>query len=198
MRHLYRLADAIDRWSERLGRWVSWLVLAMVLVGAANAIGRYAGRFLGWNLSSNAALELQWYLFSLVFLLAAGYTLKRDSHVRVDVIYGRLSAKARSWIDLLGGVLFLLPFCAFSLWVSWPSVRNSWAVLEQSPDPGGLVRYPLKSVILVAFFLLALQGLAQVIHSLGTLRGDLPTLEVEDADGVGPGLAGESAGEPHL
>jgi TRAP-type mannitol/chloroaromatic compound transport system permease small subunit len=198
MRRLYRLADFIDRLSDRLGRWVSWLILAMVLVGAANAVGRYAGRSLGLNLSSNAALELQWYLFSLVFLLAAGYTLKRDSHVRVDVIYGRLSAKMRSWIDLLGGVLFLLPFCIFSLWVSWPSVRNSWAVFEQSPDPGGLARYPIKSVILVAFALLALQGLAQVIHSVGALRGDLPTLEVEEADGDGLGSLGASAGEPHL
>lgn len=183
MQRWMRIAAAIDRLSERLGRWVSWLVLAMTLVGAFNAIGRYLGRAVGVNLGSNAYLEAQWYLFSLIFLLAAGYTLRRDSHVRVDVVYGRLPPRARSWIDAIGGLVFLLPFCVFSIVVSWPSVRNSWAVLEASPDPGGLPRYPIKSVILVAFALLALQGVAQVIHAVARLRGDEPEGDAEAAAG---------------
>ena len=172
MRRALRIARAIDRLSEVVGRAVSWLALAMILIGAYNAIVRYLGRFMGWSLSSNVYIELQWYLFSLVFLLGAAYTLKRDAHVRVDVFYGRLSPRAQAWIDLLGGALFLIPFCVFALWVSWPQVANSWAVREVSSDPGGLPRYPIKSVILLAFALLLLQGVSQVIHRLAFLRGE--------------------------
>lgn len=172
MQRWYRLAAGIDRLSDRLGRGVSWLVLVMVLVAAGNAVARYVGRFIGVNLSSNAYLELQWYLFSLVFLLAASYALRHGVHVRVDVLYGRLGDKGRAWIDLMGGLFLLLPFCALALWVTWPSVYNSWKVLEGSPDPGGLPRYPIKTVLLVAFALLALQGISEVIKSLAVLRGD--------------------------
>ena len=160
----------IDRLSEAMGRTVSWLTLAMVLVGAYNAVARYVGRFLGLNLSSNALIETQWYMFSLVFLLAASYALRRDAHVRVDVVYGGLSPRQKAWIDLLGSLLFLIPFCVFGLVVSWPSVRNSIAVLEVSPDPGGLPRYPIKAVILVSFTLLLLQGLAEFVRNLRALR----------------------------
>ena len=174
MERWYRFAAGIDRLSDALGRGVSWLVLVMVLVGAGNALARYLGRFLGTNLSSNAYLELQWYLFSLVFLLAAGYALRHDAHVRVDVIYGRLGPRARAWIDVLGGLFLLLPFCGLALWVSWPSVYNSWRVLEDSPDPGGLPRYPIKSVLLVAFAWVAVQGVSQVIKTIAVLCGDRP------------------------
>ena len=105
-----------------LGGAVAWLSLAMVVVGAANAVARYVGRYVGFNLSSNAYLELQWYMFSALFLLGAVSTLTCDAHVRVDVIYGRLSSRARHWIDAVGTAVFLLPFCAFGLWVSWPAV----------------------------------------------------------------------------
>lgn len=162
-----RLVDAITEW---IGRTVSWLVLGMVLIGAYNAVARYLGRGIGINLSSNAYLEAQWYLFSLVFLLGAAYTFKHDNHVRVDVLYGRLSLRARTWINLIGTAVFLLPFSIFSIWVSWPSIRNSWAVLEGSPDPGGLPRYPIKSMIIVAFVLLALQGVAEIIRGVHALR----------------------------
>lgn len=165
-----RFVRVVDSLTERVGRAVSWLILAMVLIGAYNAVARYLGRGLGVNLSSNAYLEAQWYLFSLVFLLAAAYTFKHDGHVRVDVLYGRLSKRGKIWIDLVGTVVFLLPFSLFTLWVSWPTVRNSWRVLEGSPDPGGLPRYPIKSVILLAFALLALQGFAEVVRRVGMLR----------------------------
>ena len=167
---LQRISRRIDRFSETLGQGVSWLALIMILIGAFNAVVRYLGRFTGWNLSSNAYLELQWYLFSLVFLLGAAYTLRRDAHVRVDVIYGHLPPRAQSWINLLGTLFFLVPFSLFGLWVSWPSVRNSWRILEGSSDPGGLPRYPIKTMILVAFFCLLLQAISEAIRSFYQLR----------------------------
>lgn len=162
----------IDRVDRRIGRFAGWLLLAMVLIGAWNALGRYFGRFLGLTLSSNALLELQWYLFSMVFLLAAADTLRRDRHVRVDVVYGRLGERGRAVIDFLGTVLFLIPFSLFMLVVSWPSVASSWQVREGSPDPGGLPRYPLKALVLVAFVLLLLQGSAEAVRAWRRWRGD--------------------------
>lgn len=170
MRRSLRVAAGIDRVTDRIGRAVAWLLLLMTGVGAFNAVGRYAGRFLGVNLSSNAYIELQWYLFSVVFLVAAAYALERDAHVRVDVLYGHLSERARAWIDLIGTTLLLIPFSVFVLWMSWPSVRNSWLIREQSPDPGGLPRYPIKAVILVGFVLLLVQGIAQLIKTANKLR----------------------------
>ncbi len=171
MRIWLLLSRAIDRINEVIGRFVGWLTLAMVLIGAYNAVVRYLGGYLGRNLSSNAYLELQWYLFSLVFLFGASYTVKRNAHVRVDLVYGRLGERGRAWIDLVGTLVLMLPFTIFALWVSWPSVRNSWAVREVSPDPGGLARYPIKSVILLAFGLLILQGLSQAIRQVAVLFG---------------------------
>ena len=162
---------AVDRVTGGLGRFISWLAFAMVLIGAYNAIARYLGRFIGINLSSNLYLELQWYLFSLIFLLGAGFALRENAHVRVDVVYGRLRRKARAKIDVIGSVLMLIPFCVFVLWVSWPSIRNSWAVREVSPDPGGLPRYPLKAIIIVAFVLLLAQGVAELMKDIAVLRG---------------------------
>lgn len=162
----------VDRVHTVLGHGVRWLVLAMVLIGAFNAVARYAGRYVGINLSSNALLEAQWYLFAAVFLLAAPYTLLQDRHVRVDVLYGRLSPRAKAGIDLAGTLLFLVPFCAVGLWLSWPSVSNSWAVLEQSSDPGGLPRYPVKTLLPVALILLGIQGLALVPRLVRTLRSE--------------------------
>lgn len=176
-----RFARLVDRLNDLLGAGLRWLALAMVLVGAYNALARYATRFTGTQLSSNALNELQWYLFSVIFLLGAAYALRHDVHVRVDVLYSRLSRKGRAWIDLLGGLLFLLPFSLVMLWVSFPAVRNSWAVGEVSPDPGGLPRYPIKALILVSFALLALQGVAQVLRDLAILRGKRWPLDDEKA-----------------
>ena len=168
-----RLARAIDRLTARIGSAASWLTVLTVLVAAGNALARYLGRFAGVPLSSNLWLELQWYLFSVVFLLATAWALERDAHVRVDVVSGRLSPRARAWIDLLGHLLLLFPFTLALLWATLPSVRASWAVRERSPDPGGLLRYPLKTVVPVALALLLLQGVSQVIKDLARVRGRL-------------------------
>lgn len=174
MGRLLRLAAAIDAGSRRLGGAVSWLALAMVVVGAANALLRWVGRWAGAPLASNAYLELQWYLFSLLFLLPAAWALGEDAHVRVDVLYSRLPARARAAADLAGHLLLLAPFTLAVLWLSWPSVRASWAVREGSPDPGGLPRYPLKAMVLLALAMVLVQGLALVIQDVARLRGLLP------------------------
>ncbi len=156
-----RTVDAI---SERTGRLVSWLLLLLVSIGALNAIVRYAGRFFGVDLSSNAYLELQWYLFGAVFLLGGGFTLKHRAHVRVDIVYDRVSPPTRLTIDRLGVWLLLLPFCAVVLWVSFAPVLESFERMEQSPDPGGLPRYLVKPLIPIGFALLLLQGIAEAIR----------------------------------
>ena len=181
MQRWLRLASGIDRVNEWVGRTLYWLTLAMVLIGSFNAIVRYLDRYTGLSLSSNTYIELQWYLFSLVFLLGAAYTYKHNAHVRVDVFYGRLSARGKAWINLLGTVLFLIPFCLLMLWSSWPAVRESWSLLEVSPDPGGLPRYPIKTVIPIAFLLLMIQGVAVLIRQVAILRGIVPG-EVEDEE----------------
>jgi len=157
--------------NDAIGRFVYWLVLVMVLVAAFNSVARYLGRFTGVNLSSNAYLETQWYLFSIIFLLGAAYTLRHDGHVRVDVIFARLSAKRQAWIDLAGTILFLIPFCVLMFRVSLPSVEHSWAVMEVSPDPGGLPRYPIKTLIPIAFVLLILQAFSMLIRNVAVIRG---------------------------
>ena len=159
-----------DRINEYIGRGVYWLSLVMVIVGAYNAIARYLDRYTGWGLSSNMYIELQWYLFSILFLLGAAYTLKHDNHVRVDVFYGRLSSRGKAWINLLGTVVFLIPFCLLVLITAIPSVIESWSIREMSPDPGGLPRYPIKSVIVLAFVLLILQGVYIIIRQLDILK----------------------------
>jgi TRAP-type mannitol/chloroaromatic compound transport system permease small subunit len=165
-----RLASGIDRLNGWIGGVSAWLTVVLVVLGAGNALARYAGRFLGVSLSSNAWIELQWYLFSALFLLTGAWVLRDDRHVRVDVIYARLSVRWRAWIDLVGTALLLVPFCAVSLWVSWPAVRASWRVREGSPDPGGLARWPLKTLILVCFALLLLQSVAELVKRVVQLR----------------------------
>lgn len=171
MNALLLLASYIDRLNSALGRVAAFLTLAMIVIGALNAVLRYLGRFLGVELSSNAYIEMQWYLFGIVFLLGAADTLRRDAHVRVDVVYGRLSGRRKLIIDLISHLLLLLPFCILGIAKSLPSVLNSWSVWEGSPDPGGLPRYPLKTLLPIAFCLLGLQGIAQAIRHLAALRG---------------------------
>ncbi len=166
MRALLRLAAAIDKLNEWIGRAVAWLGLAAVLVCTANAFGRYA-----FNVASNAWLELQWYLNAAVFLLIAGWALKRNEHVRIDVIAGKLSPRAQAWIEILGSVFMLLPAVAIIAWYSWPSLVNSWEIGEHSSDPGGLIRWPVRLIIPVAFTLLGLQGISEIIKRVGFLRG---------------------------
>jgi TRAP-type mannitol/chloroaromatic compound transport system permease small subunit len=174
MKKLLAIAGHVDRLTNAIGAGVSWLAFVMVLVGAFNAVARYLGRFIGHNLSSNLYLEAQWYLFSILFLSAAGWALQQEAHVRVDVVFARLSPRARTWINVLGTTLLFVPFCVLVIGVSWPSVAASWQVLEQSPDPGGLPRYPLKTMIIVSFVLLLVQGLAELIKEVARLTGHLP------------------------
>ena len=135
----------------------AWTLFVMTILGALNAILRYSSKFTGQVWSSNAFLEGQWYLFSAVFLLGAGYTLYKDKHVRVDVMYSRLSNTGQRRINLIGTLIFAIPFCILGIWSSLEFVSNSWSIWEQSPDAGGLPRYPVKTLIPVGFTLLLLQ-----------------------------------------
>ena len=166
---LHRIAARIDRCNAAIGKGASLLVLVMLVIGGWNVVGRYLGAMMGRNLSSNAFIEAQWYLFALVFLLGSAWTLQRNGHVRVDVLQSRWRPGRRALADLVGTLLFLLPFCLLMVVVSWGPVQSSWHILEQSPDPGGLPRYPLKAMLPLSFLLLLLQGIANVIHRLGRL-----------------------------
>jgi TRAP-type mannitol/chloroaromatic compound transport system permease small subunit len=171
VRALREVARRIDALNDRIGHAIHWLVLVMVLVGALLATTRYVSRRFGLTLNLTPASEAQWYLFSVIFLLGAAYALRHDVHVRVDVLYERLSVRARGWIDLFGTVLFLVPFTVLMLRATYPAVRASWQIRETSPDPGGLPRYPIKALILVSFTLLILQALSQLVKSVDAIRG---------------------------
>ena len=168
MKFLFGFARLTDALTERIGRVVIWLVLAATLISAGNALVRYlAGE------SSNAWLEIQWYLFGAMFLLGAGYTLKHNGHVRIDILYNRLGPRGQAWIDLAGGLLFLLPMAVLLAWLAWPMFYEAWITQEHSPDAGGLVRWPVKLLLPAGFGLLALQGVAEVIKRIGVLTGHL-------------------------
>jgi TRAP-type mannitol/chloroaromatic compound transport system permease small subunit len=184
MRLLLGIARRIDRLNDAVYTAIRWLTLLMIGVGAFNALARYVTKYTGIALASNAYFDLQWYMFSLIFLLGAAAGLNHEVHVRVDVLYTRLSERARAWIDLLGTAFFLIPFCVMMLVTSWPAVRNSWAVREGSPEPGGLIRYPIKTVILVCFVLLLLQALSVLIKKGALLAGRLPAAEAGDPAGT--------------
>jgi TRAP-type mannitol/chloroaromatic compound transport system permease small subunit len=166
---LLRLCGFIDTLNDRVGRAVYWLILVAVLVSSGNAVVRYS-----LNTSSNAWLEVQWYLFSAVFLLCAGYTLRHNEHIRIDIVTGRFSRRTQAWIDILGGLLFLLPMAILILWLSWPMVQESWLRNEYSSDAGGLLRWPVKALIPIGFLLLSLQGLSEIIKRIAFLRGLIP------------------------
>lgn len=168
MKTLLAFARLIDALTERVGRLVIWLVLVATLISAGNALARYA---LGE--SSNAWLEIQWYLFGAIFLLAAGYTLKHNGHVRIDIFYNRFGPRGQALIDLAGGLLFLLPMALLLVWLAWPMFVDAWVTHEMSPDAGGLVRWPVKLLLPLGFALLALQGVAEVIKRVGVVSGHL-------------------------
>jgi len=161
--HLSRLIDVLN---ERIGKLSSWLILLAVVICTVNALVRYA-----FNLSSNAWLEVQWYLNSGMFLLVASYTLKLNGHVRIDVIAGKLSARSQAWIDIFGSVFMLLPAVLIVAWYSLPSLENSFLLHEMSSDSGGLVRWPVRLLIPLSFGLLALQGVSELIKRVAFLMG---------------------------
>ena len=165
MRKLLQLSRFIDTVNEWIGRLAYWLVLFMVLVGVWNVVGRYIGRLVGYNLTSNALIEIQWYLFDLVFLLGGAYALKHNEHVRVDIFYKDWSPHRKALINFVGSI-FLIIFCAWVIYFSWGTVVNSWEIWEKSPDPGGLDRYPIKSFIIIGLLLLIFQGISEAIKNL--------------------------------
>jgi TRAP-type mannitol/chloroaromatic compound transport system permease small subunit len=169
MKALLSLSRLIDTATEHIGRIVYWLVLAAVLISAANASIRFA-----FNISSNAWLELQWYLFSAVFLLCAGYTLLHNQHVRIDVITGHLSPRARAWIDIFGTLVFLLPMAIQLMVLSWPIFVDTYVHHEISTNAGGLIIWPARLLVPVGFFLLIVQALSELIKRIAFLRGMIP------------------------
>lgn len=165
-----RLLRIADRLSAAIGWLAARLVVAMVAAGALGALLRYAAPVLGIAPALNALADLQWMLFSAVFLLGGAWALAEDAHVRVDVLYGRLSRRQRAAVDLAGAVLLLLPFCALLLWATWPAVVQSVAIRETALDPGGLPRWPVKLIVPVAVGLLALQGVVEAVRAVLVLR----------------------------
>lgn len=169
MQALLKLSKLIDRLSEFIGRWVAWLVLVAVLISAANAVTRKA-----LNFSSNAFLEIQWYLFAAVFLLAAGYTLMRQEHVKIDVVSGRFSKRTQIWIDIVGLCCFLLPFVIAIIFLAMPLVTNAFVTNEMSSNAGGLIRWPVFAMLPLGLALLGLQGLSELIKRIAFLKGLVP------------------------
>lgn len=166
MKPLLQLSGLIDRLNELLGRLVMWLVLAAVLISTANAIIRKA-----FDISSNAWLEIQWYLFAGVFMLGVGYVLLKNAHVRIDFIASRLSKRTNAIIDMLGLVVFTIPLALILVWLSWPLFHNAWVSGEMSANAGGLIRWPVLLLIPVGFSVLALQALSELIKRTAYLAG---------------------------
>ena len=169
MNLLLRLSRSIDIVNERIGRSSAWLTLAAVIICTVNALVRYT-----LNMSSNAWLEVQWYLNAGTFLLIAAYTLKRNDHIRIDALYGHLSPRTQAWIDIVGAIVALIPVSLIIIWYSLPTLANSWEINEYSSDAGGLIRWPVRLLIPVAFSLLVLQGLSEIIKRVAFLKGLIP------------------------
>jgi TRAP-type mannitol/chloroaromatic compound transport system permease small subunit len=161
---LLKLSRAIDYVNEKFGVIANWLVLLACLVCAAAATARYM-----LNMGSNAWLEIQWYMFAAMVMFGAPYTLKLNEHVRVDLIYGSVSQRARLWIDIVGGFLFLLPICVILIYFTWPWFVESWRLGETSSNAGGLIRWPVKLLLPVGFALMAAQGISEIIKRFAAL-----------------------------
>jgi TRAP-type mannitol/chloroaromatic compound transport system permease small subunit len=168
MNRLLALSRFIDDINRHISKIACWLVLISCLVSAGNALVRY-----GINQSSNAWLEIQWYMFAAMFMLGAAYTLAKNEHVRVDIFYARLSTRGQIWVDLIGGLLFLLPAAAILTWLSWPVFYKVWVSGEMSSSAGGLIRWPVKIFLPLGFGLLVLQGVSEVIKRAAMLTGHL-------------------------
>ena len=169
MAALLRLSRSIDAFSEFVGRWVAWLVLFAVLISAGNAVSRKA-----FNLSSNAFLEIQWYLFAAVFMLASGYTLMRQEHVKIDVVSARFSKRTQIWIDIVGICLFLFPFIFMIVKLSMPLAIGAFVSKEMSSNAGGLIRWPVFAMLPIGLLLLGLQGVSELIKRVAFLKGLIP------------------------
>jgi TRAP-type mannitol/chloroaromatic compound transport system permease small subunit len=169
MKALLGLSRAIDWLTERIGRSVYWLLLIAVVISSANAVIRKS-----FDLSSNAFLEAQWYLFAAVFMLGAGYVLLHDQHVRIDVLSSRWSRRTRALIDIVGYLLFLIPMCIVLIWMAWPSVQLAIQASEVSPNPGGLIRWPVYILVPLGFGLLLAQTLSELVKLIAFVTGKAP------------------------
>jgi TRAP-type mannitol/chloroaromatic compound transport system permease small subunit len=196
MRSLLNLAQRIDRFTDWLARSTTWIVVATIGVGFYNVVARYVGRLIGLKLSSNALIELQWYLFSLSFLLGFAYILKHGENVRVDFLYASWSDRTKALVDFIGTVLFLIPFCILGIWAAIDPVLTSWGFLpdgtlsawEMSADADGLPRAPIKTMVIVGFGTLLLQAVAQAIKYAAIFNGysDVATALKADAEEISP------------
>lgn len=166
MQTLLKLSRAIDALNENVGKAAIWLVLVVTLISAVYAFVRYA-----FNYSSNGFLEIQWYLFSAIFLLCAGYALKRNAHVRIDVVSSRFSPRTLAWIDIIGTIFFLAPMACAVLYLSWPIFLESYRTNEYSSNAGGLIVWPVRALVPAGFFLLILQGISELIKRFAFLKG---------------------------
>ena len=166
---LLKLSRQIDALTERIGKAALWLVLIVVVISSLNALMRYT-----LNYSSNAFLEIQWYLFGLIFLSCSGYTLMRNEHVRIDLVSGRFSKRAQTWIDIFGIIFFLMPMALAILWLSWPVFVHALLEKEMSNSAGGLIVWPARLMIPVGFFLLIVQAISELIKRIGFLQGLCP------------------------
>jgi TRAP-type mannitol/chloroaromatic compound transport system permease small subunit len=171
MKGLLKFADAVDRITEWQGSLSALLVIVVILIGFYNVVTRYVGQWIGITLSSNAYIELQWYLFSAIFFLGFAYVLKHHINVRVDFFYSKWNDKQRAALDFWGTILFLIPFCLLGLYVTYTPVMRSWVTWEMSSDANGLPRAPVKSLIIIAFSFLLVQSVAQAIKYYALMRG---------------------------
>jgi TRAP-type mannitol/chloroaromatic compound transport system permease small subunit len=169
MRALLALSRVVDAINEKLGWIADALVFLSCLISAVNAFSRYA-----FSISSNAWLEIQWYMFAALVLLGASYTLKKNEHVRVDIVYSNISTRKQIWVDLIGGILFMLPATLILTYLSWPVFYNSWEIGEVSTNAGGLIRWPVKIFLPIGFALLSLQGISELIKRIAMLTGHMP------------------------
>ncbi|MCF8178893.1 MAG: TRAP transporter small permease subunit [Sulfuritalea sp.] len=169
MQGLLKLTRLVDGFSTLIGRGLIWLILASVLISAGNAIVRKT-----FDIGSNALLEIQWYLYAIVFMLGSGFAFLKNAHVRIDFISNHFSARTRNLIDIFGIVLFLFPLCYMLITLSWPTFHNAWVSGEMSQNAGGLIRWPVYLLIPVGFFVLFLQGLSELIKRAAFITGSGP------------------------
>jgi TRAP-type mannitol/chloroaromatic compound transport system permease small subunit len=168
VQNLLKVSGLIDSINERIGKWVGWLIFAAVLISTANAIIRKV-----FNVSSNAWLELQWYLFGAVFMLCAAYTFLKNEHIRIDVVTSHFTKRTRDWIDVFGHIFFLLPFAWIMLWHGIPFFLRAFHLGESSMNAGGLITWPAKILIPAGFIMLFAQGISELIKRIAIIRGDI-------------------------
>ena len=177
MNALLAFSRLVDRTNDAIGKAMTWLILIVVVISAGNAVVRYA---IDW--SSNALLEIQWYLFSAIFLLSAAYVLNKNEHIRIDVIFGRFSPRTQNWIDVFGFLVFFAPMVLLTMYLSWFAFTMAWASGEGSPSPGGLIRWPVRLLMPLGFLLLFMQGVSELIKRLAFLTGAGPNV-LDKTDG---------------